>query len=93
MSSDWPWASPVATPRLTVCRSTRMRIGARIASKRAPQSTSGTYTSSAPRWPGETDIRISPTDSVELWWYATSGRYAPAHVARTTRKIESARRK
>ena len=60
MSSEAPSARPWATLRSTVCRSTRSRSGARIASKRAPQSTSGTYTSSAPRCPGSIDIRISP---------------------------------
>ena len=50
-----------AASRFTVRTSIERRAGSRTASKRAPQSRSGTYRSRAPGWNGCTDSSIRPT--------------------------------
>ena len=60
-SGSSPFATRSAASRSTVRTSIFRRAGRRTAEKRAPQSTSGTYRSSAPGWNGSTDSSMRPT--------------------------------
>ena len=66
--SPCPAATLLTAPRSTLRTSTCNRAGKRIAGNRSPQSTTGTYTSSAPWWPGSTTIRIVPTEMSRVSW-------------------------
>src|SRR4051794_13240918 len=92
-SGSRPRATSATAFRLSDRRSIERRTGSRTASKRTPQSTSGTYISRAPACARSVESRTVPTDSVRSTLKTASAPAEAPNVAKNTRATAAYRRK